>query len=725
MDSAARVRGSRAPALAGLLGSLGEGATPAGLGELLDSLPIAVAVMDGDGEALRFAYLNSHAQQLTSTDTDEALGQPLEHVLSGPEEVLEAVGDARQNGGPRRVRYRAAEGRLWDFEAVRLQRGPTGTTRLLATWQAVSEPGAGGTLPGAARREASSNGAADQANAAVDAAIEVGGSLDPARVLEWMLRRTADDAEADLVVLMRLEEDELVPEVGFDRSAGAATPGDHIKLSADVASRRTFELGHPVLRSPEPLASDPETSPRLRELRHSARVPLLVPGEPSALLLLLGRRRGNPFKPEDAALLEAVGRHAAVAIRNARLYERAQSTARRLQVGVDVALEVATRLEPEEVVDRILHRALEAVEAERAMLGRMGEGLKCTILGSVDEGGDPAPIGMTVSLESQEPAVQAIRSGRPAQGRIDYEEIGMRPLKWALVIPLVVSGELIALLGVSRDRGQFDEEEIAVLHQIGAVAALALRNATLFQTLRDASRVRSQFLNMAAHELRTPLSVIAGYVSMLADGTLGEGPAAWRPPLDVMVEKTRELAHLIDDILLAGRLESGVARTTGRSMDLGEPLREAVQRAAARAELIDAMVELQAPRSPVPVSVDPDHIARILDNLVNNAFNYSPEPPRVKVTLEAIGDAALLRVEDSGRGIGREHRERIFQQFYRVDDPTDAYPPGTGLGLFISRALAERYGGSLELEWSEEGVGSRFLLRLPLTVPAERASAAS
>jgi signal transduction histidine kinase len=227
---------------------------------------------------------------------------------------------------------------------------------------------------------------------------------------------------------------------------------------------------------------------------------------------------------------------------------------------------------------------------------------------------------------------------------------------------------------------------------------------------------------MAAHELRTPLSVIAGYVSMLADGTLGEGPAGWKPPLEVLVDKTRELAHLIDDILLAGRLESGLARTSGRAIDLGEPLREALQRASARAELIGATVEVQRPQSPVTVSVDPDHVARILDNLVNNAFNYSPGPPRVRLTLEKVGDAALLRVEDSGRGIGREHRERIFQQFYRVDDPTDAYPPGTGLGLFISRALAERYGGSLELEWSEQGVGSRFLLRLPLSMPVERAS---
>ena len=233
----------------------------------------------------------------------------------------------------------------------------------------------------------------------------------------------------------------------------------------------------------------------------------------------------------------------------------------------------------------------------------------------------------------------------------------------------------------------------------------------------EAGRNRSQFLNMAAHELRTPLSVIAGYVSMLADGTLGQGPAAWQAPLAVLVQKTSELAHLIDDILLAGRLESGKARTSGRTMDLSDALRDAVERARARAEMVAASVDVQAPAGPVLVHGDVDHVARILDNLVNNAFNYSRSRPRVRIALETDRGWALLRVQDSGRGIAPEHRELIFHQFYRVEDPADGFPPGTGLGLYISRALAERCGGSLELEWSEPEQGSRFLLRLPLAQP--------
>jgi signal transduction histidine kinase len=393
----------------------------------------------------------------------------------------------------------------------------------------------------------------------------------------------------------------------------------------------------------------------------------------------------------------------------------------RLQLGVDIALEVATWLEPEEVVERILRRTLEAVDAERAILGRVESGFECTILGAVDRMQEPAPLGLTVSLEGQEPVVKAMATHRPAQGRLPYEQMGMRPLRWSLVIPLVVSGEPIALLGLSRDPRPFDEDEAALLQQIGGIAALAFRNATLFQSLRDASRDRSQVLNMAAHELRTPLAVIGGYVSMLADGTLGQAPTTWEAPLSVLVAKTRELAHLIDDILLAGRLESGAARTTGHSMDLTLAVREAGRRAEPRAELLAATIEVDAPEGTVGVWAEPDQVGRILDNLLNNAFNYSPAQPHVSLSLALDDVSAVVSVEDQGRGVGQEHRDRIFQQFYRVDDPADGYPAGTGLGLFISRALAERYGGSLELEWSEPGVGSRFALRLPLSpFPAPR-----
>jgi signal transduction histidine kinase len=726
MDNAAKVVLHRAPALAELLESLGGKNALSTVAELLNELPLGVALIGVEDPSLPLLYLNSRAREIASTrsdDSEEVIGRPLDEVLAGADGVVQAVREARGRSGRRQLRYHDQEaGRTWDFEAVSLRRGRPSGARILATWREVAQQSSDRQGPGyhARRPEMDWDGgtAADRLHGALDAGMEVGGSLDPARVMERMLRQAADEAGADLVVLLRREDDDLVPEVGFDRSTSSTEPGERISLSADRASRRALELGKPVILSPEPLGADPQAGRRLGGIRHSARVPLPVVDDPSGLVLLLGRRNGPPYTEDDASLLEVLARQAAIAIRNARLYDRAQKTARRLQVGVDVALEVAERLEPEVVVERILHRALEAVEAERATLGRMDSGDRCTILGSVDRLDEPAPVGLTVSLNTQEAAMQAITTRRPAQGRLAYEQIGIRPLRWSLVIPLVVGGDLIALLGVARDRRRFDDEEVAVVQQIGAIAALAFRNATLFQSLRDASRIRSQFLNMAAHELRTPLSVIAGYVSMLEDGTLGPAPVAWETPLTVLVDKTRELAHLIDDILLAGRLESGGARISGRSMDMSESLQQAARRAGPRAALLAADLKVRTPHSAVRVWADPDHVGRILDNLVNNAFSYSQAAPRVSLTMETDASSAVITVEDSGRGIAAEQRDRIFQQFYRVEDPVEGYPPGTGLGLFISRALAERYGGSLELAWSELGAGSRFALRLPLAPAA-------
>jgi len=104
-------------------------------------------------------------------------------------------------------------------------------------------------------------------------------------------------------------------------------------------------------------------------------------------------------------------------------------------------------------------------------------------------------------------------------------------------------------------------------------------------------------------------------------------------------------------------------------------------------------------------------VGRILDNLLNNALSYSSGPPRVTVTVHA--DEPRVEVRDRGRGVTAEQRERIFERFYRIDDPSLPHVPGTGLGLYISRQLASRMGGRLTLERTVRGKGSTFTLRLP------------
>jgi signal transduction histidine kinase len=252
---------------------------------------------------------------------------------------------------------------------------------------------------------------------------------------------------------------------------------------------------------------------------------------------------------------------------------------------------------------------------------------------------------------------------------------------------------------------------------IGNVATIALRNAELFDEAQQASITKSEFLRMAAHELRTPAGVMRGYLSMLRDGTLGDPPPGWERPLDVVDTKASELTGLIDDLLLAASMEGGSVPVHTEIFDLREAVGAALSRAEGRATLLGAHIEERLPGQPVWVAADTDHVGRILDNLINNALTYSAGTPWLRVSVPAR-TPPQVSVEDHGVGVDPELAERIFERFYRVNDPALGYPPGTGLGLYISRDLAQRADGALVLEQSRPGHGSRFRLTLREGAPA-------
>jgi signal transduction histidine kinase len=278
-----------------------------------------------------------------------------------------------------------------------------------------------------------------------------------------------------------------------------------------------------------------------------------------------------------------------------------------------------------------------------------------------------------------------------------------------------VGDELGGLLLLSRVQGEaFTADDLEMLRLIGDVAALALRNARLFAGTQEASQAKSLFLNMAAHELRTPLTVILGYVSLLLEGSLGPPSDAWRPSLELLDGKTRELATLVDGILIAARLEEGPIGLPLEPIDLRDVVGDALVRLQPRARLTHAEVISELPETSLVVEAHRESLDRIIDNLLNNALAYSATQPRVRLRAGSLDHEAVVAVDDEGVGIPAEMTERIFERLVRIDQPELGYPPGTGLGLYISRALAERMSGSLVLARSEPGTGSTFELRLPL-----------
>ncbi len=233
------------------------------------------------------------------------------------------------------------------------------------------------------------------------------------------------------------------------------------------------------------------------------------------------------------------------------------------------------------------------------------------------------------------------------------------------------------------------------------------------EQLQASVRASSDFMNAAAHELRTPVTVITGYLSMLQEGSFGAAPPRWTAVLETVARRAEELSGLVEQMLLAGRVDTGTVATALVGFDLRRAVQEAVERADPRAALLHADLTVQLPSHALPVEADPEHVARILDALIANALDYGGRQPWVRITASDDGDAQVL-VEDHGRGIPKEMKERIFERFVRAEDPDRTPVPGSGLGLAISRDLAERQGGSLALVRSEVDAGSVFVFRLPL-----------
>ena len=456
-------------------------------------------------------------------------------------------------------------------------------------------------------------------------------------------------------------------------------------------------------------------------------IPLLAEESPSdgrtGLGILNFYRRGRaPFGADERDLMDEFAKRVSVALHRAELLDSARETTARQREAIEAAADLSESLDPKEVIRRVLGRAVAAARADRGVLLRL-EGGETVVEDFHDSGGFDDVPGYRAPIASQPLMSEAIRTRRPVfGGRYDVDALvspireSVAGVRYTATLPLALDDKVVAVLVLSRrDDRIFLPTDLVTLELIANQAALALRNARLFAQAREVSRSQSDFLNMAAHELRTPLSVIAGYVSMLLDGSFGEAPPGFQRPIETMQSKTRELEDLIADLLMASRLEAGRLAMTPVEVDLREIAARAVERAQPRALLLKAGVGLRRGRAAVPALADPEHLGRILDNLLNNALTYSGEPARVLVNVVA-GARPGIRVTDSGFGIAAAERERIFERFYRIDDPDVRHVPGTGLGLSISRDLATRMGGTLELESSQPGRGSVFTVRLPRAV---------
>ena len=313
---------------------------------------------------------------------------------------------------------------------------------------------------------------------------------------------------------------------------------------------------------------------------------------------------------------------------------------------------------------------------------------------------------------------------------IAYAAVRFR-LRGAAPAALIASG--VAVWAAVNGTGPFAEENLlqkmVTLQGFNVFVALASfvlasyvdtrdreeQMSRLYTAARMSNEAKSEFLRTAAHELRSPLSVLGGYLSLLSGGDLGNPPPKWVGPLEILTAKTWELNRIMDDLLEVSRLDGAVI--PGREkLDLRRVVEAAVERARPRAGLAGGQISMKIPDERVEVVADASQLGHLIDNLLNNALIYATRPARILVRLSLEGPCAKIRVDDNGIGIPEGMREAVFEPFRRGQQPGFENVPGTGLGLYISRELAVAHGGTLALQKSVVDEGSTFALTLPLAV---------
>jgi len=280
-----------------------------------------------------------------------------------------------------------------------------------------------------------------------------------------------------------------------------------------------------------------------------------------------------------------------------------------------------------------------------------------------------------------------------------------------LVVPLdlqIGPGAIIIISG--RLTPIFGDDELSRLVLYASSISAGLDRVALSSRIHALERAKSDFLNIASHELRGPMTIIKGYLTMLEAGSLGELSPKASSVLPLLISKSDEINWMLEQMLEASRLEEGRLELNKKRGDIVEITDLAID--GVRMLLRGHDVRLDEPAEPLQAEIDPDRFQMVVRNLLSNAAKYSPAGTDILVRINRDDGMAAISVIDQGVGISEEDQANLFTRFGRI--PTSQHVQGTGLGLWLSREIARMHDGDLTVQ-SAAGTGSTFVLKVPLT----------
>ena len=435
---------------------------------------------------------------------------------------------------------------------------------------------------------------------------------------------------------------------------------------------------HPV----SALSELPEVSARLQRLTDSSSMGLLsgvglpmMVGDEAIGVIFIFRGYAGAFSDQDRDLLQAFAAQAAIAVNNARLYTAVVQQKAHLDAVVDSAADGIVILDRNLRITRFNRASVRITQRE------VGDALERTHAEVVDFA-DPQPV---------RPLEQAVAAGWPT-GDQDI---------------LYVEGDLLRTDGTKTSVGI---TYAPVLSEQGALLSIVanVRDITRF---REAEELKSTFISVISHELRTPVALIKGYVRTLRREDAEWDPKVVHEALQVIDEESDHLAQLIDDLLDASRLQAGALKLNMAEVSLPALVTRLAERFHVQSP--DHAIELDFPESMPLVEADETRLTQVLNNLISNAVKFSHAGEPITIRGRTGRDEVSLCVEDLGPGISDEDRPKVFERFYRARS-TASKTPGTGLGLYLAKAVIEAHGGRIWVDESFEP-GARLCFALPVS----------
>lgn len=308
----------------------------------------------------------------------------------------------------------------------------------------------------------------------------------------------------------------------------------------------------------------------------------------------------------------------------------------------------------------------------------------------------------------------------------DHDPTAWRQAGVRVILPLVSGKQLLGiyLLGEKLSGDLYRRQELDLLRTFANQAAVAIANARLYEQVRafsqglekkveERTRELRESLSAVYHELRTPITAIQGYSELVLDG--GAGPVSDKQVryMTIVQNNVHRLADLVTDLAEVSQIEAGRLKIHPGPLDLRTAAEDTLASLAGLIGEKELKVEI-APVSVTPVvQGDYRRVVQILTNLIGNACRYTPVGGQINVSFQQVDGMMLTTVRDTGIGVHPDEVERIFERFYRSDDPLVREQRGTGLGLSIAKSLVELHGGRIWVE-SEVGKGSAFGFTLPV-----------